>query len=122
MLKMEEIIKTDPLTGDKFVAKRANQRFATKENRIKFHNNQASILNQKRAFFDKPCKQSQILLQKLDGTKLDNKFHVEFLTGIGVHLDAYNHVKQKDAGDLFCYYDYALQKTDNPEFLKIIKL
>lgn len=47
---MEEIIKTDPLTGEKFVAKRANQRFATKENRIKFHNSQASILNQKRAF------------------------------------------------------------------------
>ena len=44
---MEQLIKIDPLTGEKFIAKRANQRFATAENKIRYHNRKNAEINKK---------------------------------------------------------------------------
>ena len=45
---MEKIVKKDPLTGETFVPKRSNQRFATSYNRKKFNNQSANLLRKKR--------------------------------------------------------------------------
>ncbi len=46
---MKELTQKDPLTGEDFIPKRVNQRFASASNRKKFNNQQANALRKKRA-------------------------------------------------------------------------
>ena len=119
---MEQLIKKDPLTGEEFIAKRSNQRFANAENKNRYHNRKNSELYKIRSPYEKLLKQSHRELIALYNPNSDNKFYVEFLKGRRVDIGAYNHVINTVSGDLFCYYDYALKKTDNPDILQIIKL
>lgn len=119
---MEVTYRIDPLTKERFIPKKSSQRFASADNRIRFNNRKASILNQERAFFDKPCKQSQIILQKLDGSKLDNIFHREFLKGMGLSLYAYNHIVEINNEKIIAYYGYALRKVPDSDNYQILKL
>lgn len=119
---MEQIIKKDPLTGEEFVAKKSSQRFATAANRIKFNNKQASILNQERAFFDKPCKKGELVLRTLYNPKSDNIFHKEYLLGKELQFDAYNHIAVMKNEKFFAYYGYAIRKIPNSNNYQILKL
>jgi hypothetical protein len=119
---MENLIKKDPLTGKEFIAKRANQRFASTENKIRFHNRKNAELYKIRSPYEKRSKHSHLAIIALYNPKSENKFHVEYLKGKGVDLGAFNHVINKPSGDLFCYYDFALKKTNNPDILQIVKL
>lgn len=121
-MEIEQLIKKDPLTGEEFVAKRSNQRFATADNKIRYHNRKNSELYRIRSPYEKPLKQSHRELIALYNPNSDNKFHVKFLKGRGVDTGAYNHIIHLDSGDLYCYYDYALKKTEEPEILQIVKL
>jgi hypothetical protein len=46
--------KIDLLTGEKFIPKRINQRFASPINRIRFHNRQAKKIRLDKSHVDKP--------------------------------------------------------------------
>jgi hypothetical protein len=52
LTKMEQLIKKDPLTGEEFVAKRSNQRFASAKNKIRYNNRKNAEINKERAFID----------------------------------------------------------------------
>lgn len=119
---MEQLIKKDPLTGESFVAKRANQRFATVENKIRFNNRKNAEINKERAFFDKPCKKGELVLRTLYNPKSNNIFHKEFLQGMGLRLDAYNHVEKINNEKVFAYYGYAISKVPDSDNYEIIKL
>ena len=119
---MEQLIKKDPLTGKEFIAKRANQRFASVENKIRFHNRKNAEINKERAFFDKPCKKSELVLRTLYSPKSNNIFHKEFLQGMGLRLDAYNHVEEINNERIICYYGYALRKVPDSDNYQILRL
>ena len=119
---MEQLIKIDPLTGEEFVAKRSNQRFANAENKIRYNNRKNAEINKERAFFDKPCKKGELVLRTLYNPKSDNIFHKEFLQGMGLRLDAYNNVEEINNERIICYYGYALRKVPDSDNYQIIKL
>jgi hypothetical protein len=119
---MERLFKKDPLTGEEFVAKRANQRFATAKNKIRYNNRKNAEINKERAFFDKPCKKSELVLRTLFDPKSDNIYHKEFLQGMGLRLDAYNHVEEINNERIICYYGYALRKVPDSDNYQILKL
>ncbi len=119
---MENNYKIDPLTGEQFIPKKSSQRFARPENRIKYGNKKASLLKQERAFFDKPCKKSHIILIHLYNPDSDNIFHRKFLEGMGFNFNAYNRVVDTKYGRLGAYYDYAIRKIPNTDNIQIIKL
>lgn len=120
---MEQLIKRDPLTGENFAAKRSNQRFATPANRIKFYNKKASILNKERAFFDKPCKESELVLRTLYNPKSKNIYNRYFLEGRGLRFDAYNRIVPTKSGvKLYAYYNYAIRIIPDTDKVEIIKL
>lgn len=119
---MEQLTKKDPLTGEDFAAKRSNQRFASIENKIRFHNRKNADINKERAFFDKPCKKSELVLRTLYNPKSDNIFHKEFLQGMGLRFDAYNHVEKVNNEKVFAYYGYAIRKVPDSDNYQILKL
>lgn len=63
---MEDQYKIDPLTNERFVPKRINQKFATLADRIKYYNTKATKLNQERAYFNGPCKKSHNFSELLE--------------------------------------------------------
>ena len=119
---MEQLIKKDPLTGEEFFAKRANQRFATAENKIRFHNRKNAEINKERAFIDRPCKQSHLILKELHNLKSDNIYNRYFLEGKGLRFDAFNRIVETKYGKLRAYYDYAIRMIPNSDNVQIIKL
>ena len=119
---MEQLIKIDPLTGEEFVLKRSNQRFATTENKNRYHNRKNAEINKERAFIDKPCKQSHLILKMLYNPKSNNIYNRYFLEGKGLRFDAYNRIVDTTFGKLHAYYDYAIRIIPNSDNVQIIKL
>ncbi len=114
--------KTDPLTKEKFIPTKITQKFASPANRIKFNNMKASKLNQERAFIDKPCRQSHVILKALYAIDPKKLYNIHYLEGKGVDFTAYNHQTITSSGKLPSYYDYALRNIQNTETYQIIKL
>jgi hypothetical protein len=119
---MEDQYKIDPLTNERFVPKRINQKFATPANRIKYYNTKATKLNQERAYFDIPCRKSHLELMSLHTLDPKKIYHYYFLKGKGVVFSAYNHIVDTKYGILPAYYNYALRRMPNPDYYQIIKL
>ena len=68
---MEQLNKVDPLTGEKFIAKRANQRFASAKNKIRYNNRKNAEIN----------KELSSLYTKFSNNVLhDEENYVTFLT------------------------------------------
>lgn len=119
---MEQLIKKDPLTGEDFAAKRLNQRFASAENKIRFNNRKNAEINKERAFIEKPCKQSHLILKALYNPKSDNIYNRYFLEGKGLRFDAFNRIVDTKYGKLHAYYEYAIRMIPNSDNVQIIKL
>ncbi len=87
----EDIRRTDPQTGEKFFAKRANQKFASPENRIKFNNDAANALRKQREYINKPIHITHVKLRKLMVGRNEAEFYLDFLRGYGLDFNVFNH-------------------------------
>lgn len=88
----DDIRREDPLTGEKFFAKRVNQKFATPANRIKFHNSQANELRKETSVINNAIIKTHRLYKILMGDKMEAVFPYEFLKGYGINLSVFNHL------------------------------
>ena len=73
----------DPFTGEEFIPKKISQRFANKENRIKFNNEKAKKIRIKQAPTINPLKLNFKIIEELLGTKMEIILNKEFLRGKG---------------------------------------
>ncbi len=89
---MREVLKRkDPYTGEEFIAKRENQRFACPENRIKFNNDAANELRREREHINKPIHIAHVKLRKLMVGRNEAEFSIDFLRGYGLDFNVFNH-------------------------------
>lgn len=89
---MREVIRQkDPLTGELFFPKRANQKFARPENRIKFNNDAANELRREREHINKPIHIAHVKLRKLMVGRNEAEFSIDFLRGYGLDFNVFNH-------------------------------
>ena len=112
----------DPLTGEAFVPKRSDQKFANRENQVRFNNNKAKEKRKAMATITKALDTNRNILQKLlQHTKSTSKSR-DFLLGAGFHFGISTHKIEDSKGELWsCIYDYALRLTDDEKF-EITKL
>lgn len=75
--------KIDPLTGEEFTPKKISQRFANKENRIKFNNEKAKSLRIELAPVINPLKLNYKIIKELIGDNMVLIKNKEFLKGKG---------------------------------------
>lgn len=80
-------MKRDPLTKEEFLPKSISQRFASPENRIKFHNLNAKALRHSSAFINKPLHVNLRVLNELMKGKNKAFFHKEFMLGKGFSFE-----------------------------------
>jgi hypothetical protein len=117
---MKELIQKDPLTGEEFIPKRVNQRFASASNRKKFNNQQANALRKKRATINGPLNKTHLLLIKLMKDKNEATYSKEFLKGYGVDLNLFNHVVKIDEIRYHAIFEFVILFLDN-DTVKIIR-
>jgi hypothetical protein len=120
---MREVIRQkDPLTGELFFPKRANQKFARPENRIKFNNDAATALRRERSFLDKHVHKNQLILREIFVEGKDNVFDNMWLLGKGLRNDATNHQVIYLGVVRNCVYEFILVPIENTNKTKIVKL
>jgi hypothetical protein len=89
---MKEVIRQkDPLTGELFFPKRANQKFARPENRIKFNNDAANELRREREHINKPIHSSHLKIRKLMFGKIKAEFSFDYMEGAEIVFKAFTH-------------------------------
>ena len=117
---MSELTKKDPLTGETFLPKRVNQRFASASNRKKFNNQQANALRKERDKICGPLNKTHLLLVKLMKGKNEATFSKEFLKGYGAGLSLFNHIVKIDGVQHHCIFEFVIIFLDN-NIVKIIR-
>lgn len=78
--------KVDPLTGEEFIPKKISQRFANKENRIKFNNEKAKNIRIELAPIINPLKLNYKIIKDLLGDNMVLIKNKEFLKGKGFNF------------------------------------
>ncbi len=116
-------IRTCHFSGETFIPKRQNQIFASKQNRILFHN---QINNQLRKRLSKINKQLllnlRILLEVLDGDN-ERVIHKQFLLGKGFSFNVFTHFTLSKSTNNYCYciYEATYERIDDDNY-KITKI
>lgn len=105
---MSELNKKDPLTGESFIPKRVNQRFASASNRKKFNNQQANALRKKRAIIYGPLNKNHLLLMKLMEGKSERIFSYDFLEGYGIQFNSFSHTMLIDKKRHNCIFEFII--------------
>ena len=89
---MREVTRrTDPQTGELFFPRRANQKFARPENRIKFNNDAANELRRERENINKPIHNAHVKLRKLMVGKNEAEFSFDYMDGAEIDFNLFNH-------------------------------
>ena len=110
---MNELTKKDPLTGETFLPKRVNQRFASASNRKKYNNQQANALRKKRAIIYGPLNKTHLLLMKLMKGRNEAIYSKDYLKGYGVELSLFNHIVSIDNIGHHAIFEFVLHILSN---------
>lgn len=111
----------DPLTGEEFVPKRSNQKFATRENQIKFNNLKAAEERKAKARTRKILNSNRKVLKKVLGDKDEVKRSYDHLEGAGLDFGYNTHTITFGDVKWICVDDYAYTVIGENLF-KIVKL
>ncbi len=110
----------DPLTTEVFYKKRNNQKFATADNRVAFHNRRANKLRQKMNSVNRPLfVNNKVLLEIMDGKK-KAIVHKQFLLGKGFTFGVFTHYTDWEGANRPSLYDFIIL-TLNEDKIQIIK-
>jgi hypothetical protein len=105
---MSDLTKNDPLSGEQFIPKRVNQRFASASNRKKFNNQQANQLRKKRAIIYGPLNKNHLLLMKLMKDIDESVFTYDYLEGYGIQFNCFSHTKVIDKIRYNCIFEFII--------------
>ena len=114
--------KIDLLTGEKFVAKRRNQKFSNPKNRIAYNNKKAAKIRDAKAFIDKPSHKTYMSVKKIMGNDNEKMVNKWFLQGAGIDFKSFNHYHLYKGRTYPCVYEYMFIPIKDTHNFKIIKL
>ena len=115
---MEQI--QDLLTGEFFTPKRSDQRFANRENHIRYNNEKAKKKRKAKAFIDQTLDTNRNILKRILGNHSEIVKSKEFLLGAGFNFGYITHKAVIDNVTWSCFYDYAIVRVGKDR-IKIIR-
>ena len=111
----------DPLTGEEFIPKRNNQRFASRKNQIRYNNDLAlKRKDNKRDILHQLEKNWKVLRNTL-GNDSTTECSVEFLRGAEIHFGYITHSIMRNGNRWNCVFNYAYLKKSK-DCIKVIRL
>jgi hypothetical protein len=108
---------TDPLTKEKFIPKRTNQRFSCRKNQINYNNIKARNTRQLKAPFDNILESNRKILVRLIKDKEKIVLSEEFLLGASFNFQFFNRSFEKDAVKYQCVYQFAVGRLENGKYV-----
>jgi len=112
---MEQI--EDLLTGIPFTPTRSDQRFATRENQIRYNNLKARQKRKAKAEIDKALDTNRNILRRLLNDRKEVIKSYDYLSGAGFNFGITTHKTKKDGKLWSCIYEYALINIKDEQFL-----
>ena len=100
--------RNDLLTGEPFVAKRINHKFARAENRKKFWNKDATKLRHSVQHINKPLHKNLKILNEVMENTTKKKLHRQWLLGKGYSFGVMTHYIEVNEEQRKCVYDYTI--------------
>ena len=109
-------MKIDPYTGEKFVPRRSNQRFANRENQICYNNQKASAERRRIRRELKPLLENQKILHKILYGLNEITVSRDYLLGAGFDFTASNGASRD--GEKVCNHilSYQIRKAEEGYF------
>lgn len=108
----------DPLTMQEFTPHRSNQRFACRQNQIRYNNLKASNKRAIKAKIDKPLDRNRNVLIRLLGKDKEVIKSKDWFMALGYKFSIFTNAA-KDATDgkaIQCIYEYAVKDLGNNNF------
>ncbi len=119
---MPMFMKTDLFTGEKFVPKRSNQKFASPENRIAYNNKKAREKKKETEYLEKPLYRNYRILRELMADADVRNFHKEFLRGKGFDFRAFNNLEQYEGQNYYAVYNFIIVTKKSLDSVRIVKI
>ena len=111
----------DLLTGEDFEPKRSNQKFACRENRVKYHNLKAGTERHATAKLDRPLKINKRILDELLSDRTEATLSQDYLLGKGFDFHVSNRIQTYQGQNHFCVYQYIIINDNDKKTTKIVK-
>lgn len=111
----------DPLTGEDFIPKRNNQRFASRKNQVRFNNDLALKRKEYKCEILRQLENNWKALRNTLGNYSIIECSEEFLRGAGIHFGYITHSIMRNGNRWNCVFNYAYLKKDK-ECIKVIRL
>ncbi|MBC5773137.1 hypothetical protein H8S95_03600 [Pontibacter sp. KCTC 32443] len=100
--------RLDLLTGEEFTPGRRNQRFASRENQVRYNNLLAQQKRDAKRPLDRALDTNRTILKRLLGEAKSVTFSREYLMGAGYDFTAYTQIAQNEKASYWCVYEFAL--------------
>lgn len=98
---------TDPLTGEVFYKQRSNQKFASRENQIRYNNKIAEEKRRIKASIDKKLDKNRTILKNILRNQTEVIKSIDFLHGAGFDFFIHTHNYIKGQQKFSCVYEFA---------------
>ena len=108
-------------SGEEFIPRRANQKFATTKNRMDYHNSRYSAIRKLKAKYDEKLHKNFCVLNELMSEVDSGTFHKEFLKGKGFSFNVLTHFTEFNGRELPALYDFVIEpQRENIKFHRIL--
>jgi len=115
-ITFDKIKIKDPFTGELFVPKRTNQKFANRINQIQYNNHLALLKRKAKAPIEYLLDKNRTVIKNQMGNKSEIIKSREFLLGAGFKFGLITHNVRKNDKIIPCVYEYAIEDIDNEKF------
>jgi len=119
-MKKENNKSIDPFTGEEFIKKRDNQKFANRKNQTAYNNLKALKKRQLKNKIDKPLNNNRNILIKLVGDESEIIKSHDWLLALGYRFDILTHTSLIDKEIVACVYEFQVIPLGN-KYYKIVR-
>lgn len=114
---MHKITKFCKQSGEEFIPKRENQLFASKANRVNYHNSINNKLRQEQSLVNKQLTKNLKVFKALLGNKDKVIANKHYLRGAGFSFKNFTHVANSNNSIVYGIYDILFEKINEEEYL-----
>jgi len=117
---MENLKRTDPLTGELFTPKRSNQFYANRKNQIRFNNEKQKLTRKENATANRFITANKKILRTILGEAKEVVRSKDYLLGAGFRFDYFTNYTRYGNGWVYSNYEYCIVLLENNNY-KIFK-
>ncbi len=107
-------------SGEEFIPRRTNQKFASTKNRMDYHNSRYRAFRKQKAKYDEKLHKNFCVLNELLSDTDVAVYHKQFLKGKGFSFNVLTHFERVNGRDLPALYSFLIEpKGDEIQFKRI---